>query len=148
MTNPLVGSESAAESSVAGSASKKSIGAPESAESSPAINVAKAGLSVSNILTISTDKLLAITQSGSTAELKSLVTSINSGDADLTVVADIAVSSKASGVKIKLSEIKDRAEIVEIYVKSGLSGDELAKKISELKNPTVKFIDSEARGRI
>ena len=101
------GSESAAESSVAGSASKKSIGAPESAESSPAINVAKAGLSVSNILTISTDKLLAITQSGSTAELKSLVTSINSGDADLTVVADIAVSSKASGVKIKLSEIKD-----------------------------------------
>ena len=139
------GSESAAESSVAGSASKKSIGAPESAESSPAINVAKAGLSVSNILTISTDKLLAITQSGSTTELKSLVTSINSGDADLTVVADIAVSSKASGVKIKLSEIKDRAEIVEIYVKSGLSGDELAKKISELKNPTVKFIDSEAR---
>ena len=139
------GSESAAEASVSGSASKKAIGAPESSESSPAINVAKAGLSVSKILTISTDKLRAVTQSGSTTELKSLVTSINAGAADLSVVADIAVSAKASGGKVKLTEIKDRAEIVQVYVKSGLSGDELAAKIAELKNPTVKFVKSEAQ---
>ena len=126
------------------SASKKAIGAPESSESSPAINVAKAGLSVT-ILTISTDKLRAVTQSGSTTELKSLVTSINAGDADLTIVAEIAVSAKASGGKVKLTEIKDRAEIVQVYVKSGLSGDELAAKIAELKNPNVKFVKSEAQ---
>jgi len=139
------GSESAAEASVSGSASKKAIGAPEASESSPAINVAKAGLSVSQILTISTDKLRAVTQSGSATELKSLVSSINSGAADLSVVADIAVSSKASGGKIKLTEVKDRAEIVQVYVKSGLSGDDLVKKIAELKNPSAKFVKSEAK---
>ena len=139
------GSESAAEASVSGSASKKAIGAPESSESSPAINVAKAGLSVSKILTVSTDKLRAVTQAGSATELKSLVSSINSGDADLTVVADIAVSAKSSGGKIKLTEIKDRAEVIQVYAKSGLSGDDLANKIAELKNPNVKFVKSDAQ---
>jgi hypothetical protein len=130
------GSESAAEASVSGSAAKKSLGAPESAESSPLIVVAKAGLSLDLIVATSKDKLRAVTSLGDTAKLKNAINSVKSGKANFNEIVDIAVTAKSTGVSIDLEEIQGRAEIIQTYTKSGLSAADIATKIAALKNPS------------
>jgi hypothetical protein len=110
-------------------------------------NFDKLGLSTSEILeseiifgvhndtpppldTIQTGTLKAITAT----EAKLLDVSINFGDADLSVVADIVVSSKASGGEVKLTEITDRAEILQVKVKSGLLKPNVLTEIIKLKS--------------
>jgi len=129
------GGESAAEASVSGSAAKKALGAPEAAESSPLIVVAKAGLSLDKIVSSSKDQLRAVTSLGDTTKLRNAIASVNSGTSSFNEIVDIAVSAKATGVTIDLEEIQGRAETIQIYVKSGLSGAELDAKVSALKNP-------------
>jgi hypothetical protein len=133
------GSESAAEASVSGSAAKKALGAPEAAESSPLIVVAKAGLSLDLIVATSKDNLRAVTSLGDATKLKNAISSVKSGTANFNEIVDIAVTAKSTGVSIDLSEIQERAEIIQVYVKSGLSGADLEAKINELKNPTNKI---------
>ena len=133
------GSESAAEASVSGSAAKKALGAPEAAESSPLIVVAKAGLSLDLIVQTSKDKLRAVSSLGDATKLKNAIASVKSGTANFNEIVDIAVTAKSTGVSIDLSEIQERAEIIQVYVKSGLSGADLEAKINELKNPTNKI---------
>lgn len=129
-------SESAAEASVSGSAAKKALGAPESAESSPLIVVAKAGLSLDLIVATSKDKLRAVTSLGDTAKLKNAIASVKSGTANFNEIVDIAVTAKSTGVSIDLEEIQGRAEIIQTYTKSGLSAADIATKIAALKNPS------------
>jgi len=129
------GSESAAEASVSGSAAKKALGAPEAAESSPLIVVAKAGLSLDLIVATSKDQLRAVTSLGDATELKNAIASVNSGTASFNEIVDIAVTAKSTGVSIDLEEIQGRAEIIQTYEKSGISGAELDAKIAALKNP-------------
>jgi hypothetical protein len=130
------GSESAAEASVSGSAAKKALGAPESAESSPLIVVAKAGLSLDLIVATSKDKLRAVTSVGDATKLKNAIASVKSGTSNFNDIVDIAVDSVSSGVSIDLEEIQGRAEIVQTYRSSGLSAAELAVKIAAIKNPS------------
>lgn len=129
------GSESAAEASVSGSAAKKALGAPEAAESSPLIAVAKAGLSLDLIVATSKDELRAVTSLGDATTLKNAIASVNSGTANFNQIVDIAVSAKSTGVAIDLEEIQGRAEVIQTYEKSGLSGADLDAKIAALKNP-------------
>ena len=130
------GSESAAEASVSGSAAKKALGAPESAESSPLIVVAKAGLSLDLIVATSKDKLRAVTSLGDATKLKNTITSVKGGTSSFNDIVDIAVDSVSSGVPIDLEEIQARAEIVQTYRSSGLSGTDLEAKIAAVKNPS------------
>ena len=131
------GSESAAEASVSGSAAKKALGAPESAESSPLIVVAKAGLSLDLIVATSKDKLRAVTSLGDATKLKNAISSVKSGTSSFNDIVDIAVDSVSSGVPIDLEEIQGRAEIVQTYRSSGLSATDLAAKIAAIKNPSL-----------
>ena len=131
------GSESAAEASVSGSAAKKALGAPESAESSPLIVVAKAGLSLDLIVATSKDKLRAVTSVGDATKLKNAIASVKSGTSNFNDIVDIAVDSVSSGVSIDLEEIQGRAEIAQTYRSSGLSAAELAAKIAAIKNPSL-----------
>ena len=130
------GSETAAEASVSGSAAKKALGAPESAESSPLIVVAKAGLSLDLIVATSKDKLRAVTSLGDATKLKNAIASVNQGNSDFNEIVDIAVTTKSTGASIDLEEIQGRAEIIQTYTKSGLSAADIATKIAALKNPS------------
>jgi hypothetical protein len=129
------GSESAAEASVSGSAAKKALGAPEAAESSPLIVFGKAGLSLDLIVSASKDELRAVTSLGDAAKLKNAIASIKNGTASFNQIVDIAVTAKSTGASIDLEEIQGRAEIIQTYEKSGISGAELVAKIAALKNP-------------
>lgn len=139
-------SESAAEASVSGSASKKALGPPDSTESSPLIVVAKAGLSLDLIVNTSQDSLRAITSLGNAAALKSAVASVNSGNSDFNRVVSMAVEAQSTGTVIQLSEIQQRTEVIQTYVKSGLTGAELTAKVNSLKNLSTTFnADAEKR---
>ena len=78
------------------------------------------------ILTASMTKLRAIEKEDVAPEIKTIARGIKIGDIDIGVIADIAVSSKVNAANIPLTEIKQRAEILQVYAKSGLSGDALA----------------------
>ncbi len=90
------------------------------------------------ILTASMTKLRAIEKEDVAPEIKTIARGIKIGDIDIGVIADIAVSSKVNAANIPLSEIKDRAEIVQFPSQLAVpSGKELTKAIAEIEDSNI-----------
>ena len=97
--------ESAAESSVTTSSSKKSAIIPDTVEANPIANVIRAGLPLSDVKAL--DRQLAhaetfrtITTTGSSTDLQNLATSVKSGASDFATISEVIVTNIAAGKTI------------------------------------------------